>query len=388
MTDLFCLLGGANKVNQLPRILLLTASYGAGHLLASYAIKEYCLRYGLANVQIIDLMKEAHPLLNKISTAVYMGSFHAARFGINYYGWSYYLTQKPNPYSPVLAGLNRLGCRQLVNIIRKEQPDAIINTFPYGSAPVVGHSLGIPTFTIITDFLMHARWIHPDINKFYVATDDLKQDMINSGILQELIEVTGIPIREAFERHRYPNENKRKRMILILAGSHSEHYLISEMVQKILALKGNHITIVCGRNTKLEQFLNHQFGSVSEITILGFIDQMNELMASASCIISKAGGITLAESLALKIPVFIFRPFAGQEMDNATYFSKKGVAFISYHIYELVNQIQDYLSNDAYASLIRSRMENFHRERATERIVKDVIGNILGYKKRISAPSS
>ena len=74
-------------MKQIPRLLLLTASYGAGHLLASYAIKEHCLRNGLAHVQIIDLMKEAHPLVNKISTAVYMGSFHAARFGINYYGW-------------------------------------------------------------------------------------------------------------------------------------------------------------------------------------------------------------------------------------------------------------------------------------------------------------
>ncbi|MGO4272118.1 hypothetical protein AB4Z22_20145, partial [Paenibacillus sp. TAF58] len=98
-----------------------------------------------------------------------------------------------------------------------------------------------------------------------------------------------------------------------------------------------------------------------------------------------AGGLTLAESLSLKVPVFIFQPYAGQEKDNATYFSKKGVASISYHIYELVNQIQDYLSNDAYAAQIKSRMDSLHRERATERIVKDVLRSILGYKKRNSA---
>ena len=52
---------------------------------------------------------------------------------------SYYLTQKTKPYSPVLAGLNRLGYKQLVQIIRKEQPEAII-LHSLGSAPVVGHS--------------------------------------------------------------------------------------------------------------------------------------------------------------------------------------------------------------------------------------------------------
>lgn len=125
------------ELTKLPRILVLTASYGAGHELAAYAIKEYCCRYGLAHVQIIDLMKEAHPVLNKISTSVYMSSFHAARFGIHYYGWSYYLTQRNNAYSPVLAGLNRLGTKQLVEIIQREQPDGVINTFPYGASPIV-----------------------------------------------------------------------------------------------------------------------------------------------------------------------------------------------------------------------------------------------------------
>ncbi|SDN68431.1 processive 1,2-diacylglycerol beta-glucosyltransferase [Paenibacillus sp. yr247] len=376
-------------MTQLPRILLLTASYGAGHLLASYAIKEHCLRNGLANVQIIDLMKEAHPLLNKISTAVYMGSFHAARFGINYYGWSYYMTQKTSSHSSsVLAGLNRLGSKQLLKIISKEQPDAIINTFPYGAAPAVGRSLGIPTFTIITDYFMHARWLHPANNKYYVATDDLMRDMIASGVSENLIEVTGIPIRDAFEKHTYKNENKRKKMILLIAGSHSEHYLTAEMIRKLRALEECHIMVVCGRNTKLEQFLNSQFHSSSQITIFGFVEQINELMASASCIISKAGGLTLTESLALKIPIFIYRPFAGQEKDNATYFSKKGVAAVSYHMNELVNQIHHYVSNDAYASQVKSKMDILHRTKAADRIVKDVLRNILGYKERESTPYS
>ena len=78
--------------------------------------------------------------------------------------------------------------------------------------------------------------------------------MIHSGILEELIEVTGIPIREAFESHTYKNENKPQKMILILAGSHSEHHRTSEMIRKLRTLKGCHITVVCGRNTKLRQY--------------------------------------------------------------------------------------------------------------------------------------
>ncbi|BFT69716.1 MGDG synthase family glycosyltransferase [Paenibacillus sp. P36] len=366
---------------KLPRILVLTASYGAGHELAAYAIKEYCRRYGLAQVQIIDLMKEAHPVLNKISTSVYMSSFHAARFGIHYYGWSYYLTQKNNAYSPVLAGLNRLGTKQLFEIIQREQPDGVINTFPYGASPIVSKFFDIPTFTIMTDYVIHARWLHPAIDKYYVASEDLKANMIENGINEKGVEVTGIPIRDAFENNNYPNENNNNTMILIIVGAYSQLDLTAKMIKSLDVIRDCSITVVCGRNAKLNQHLTKQFQNNSRVTILGFVERMDELMASATCIISKAGGLTLAESLALKVPLFIYRPFAGQEKDNATYFSEKGIAFISYSMSDLVNQIRQFIDNDICVSLVKNKMEFLHHRKAAERIVTDVLSTIFGRRR-------
>lgn len=368
-------------MKQLPRILMLTAGYGAGHELAAYAIKEYCHQHGLANVQIIDLMKEAHPLLNKISTAVYMSSFHAARFGINYYGWSYYLTQKNNAYSPVLAGLNRLGIKQLCKIVKREKPDGIINTFPYGASPFVSKIFGIPTFTIITDYVIHARWLHATIDKYYVASDDLKSTMILEGINEEAIEVTGIPIRDVFEKNNYRDGNKKNKMILIIVGAYSQLSITTQMIRSLEVIKDCQFTVVCGRNSKLKQLLTRQFQSNRRVTILGFVERVDELMASATCIISKAGGLTLSESLALKIPLFVYRPFAGQEKDNATYFSEKGIAFISYRMNDLVHQIRQFISNDTCVSIVKTNMDFLHHRQAAERIVKDVLSTIYSLER-------
>lgn len=375
-------------MTQLPRILILTASYGAGHELAAYAIKEYCHRHGLANVQIIDLMKEAHPLLNKISTSVYMSSFHAARFGIDYYGWSYYLTQKNNAYSPVLAGLNQLGTKQMFEIIQREKPDGIINTFPYGASPTVSHAFSIPTFTILTDYVIHARWLHPIIKKYYVASQDLKFNMIQRGIHEKNIEVTGIPIREAFENNIYSNENKNERNILIIVGAYSQRGLTTKMINSLDDIRDCNITVVCGRNDKLKQHLARKFQSNCSVKILGFVNRMDELMASATCIISKAGGLTLAESLALKVPLFIYRPFAGQEKDNATYFSEKGIAFISYRMSDLVNQIRQYVDTDSRFSLVKNNMDSLHHRNAAERIVTDVLSTIFGRRREQAISNS
>jgi processive 1,2-diacylglycerol beta-glucosyltransferase len=360
---------------------VLTAGYGAGHELAAYAIKECCHRHDLANVQIIDLMKEAHPIINKISTSVYMSSFHAARFGIDYYGWSYYLTQENNAYSPVLAGLNRLGTKQMFEIIQREKPDGIINTFPYGASPTVSKSFGIPTFTIMTDYVIHARWLHSTIDKYYVASEDMKSTMIKKGINEEVIEVTGIPIRDAFEKNNYPNENKSNKRILVIVGAYSQLGITAKMIKRLDMIRDCHITVVCGRNAKLKQLLTRKFQSNCRVEILGFVERMDELMASATCIISKAGGLTLAESLALKIPLFIYRPFAGQEKDNATYFSEKGIGFISYRMIDLVNQIRQFVYNDTCISQVKNNMDVLHHRQAAERIVTDVLRTIFGCRR-------
>lgn len=367
---------------------MLTAGYGAGHELAAYAIKEYCHRHGLANVQMIDLMKEAHPLLNKISTSVYMNSFHAARFGIDYYGWSYYLTQKNNAYSPVLAGLNRLGTKQLYEIIQREKPDGIINTFPYGASPTVSKSFGIPTFTIMTDYVIHARWLHPTIDKYYVASEDIKFNMIQRGINEEVIQVTGIPIRDAFEKNNHLNENKNNKRILIIVGAYSQLSLTAKMIKSLDVIRDCQITVVCGRNDKLKHNLTRQFQSNSRVEILGFVERMDELMASATCIISKAGGLTLAESLALKIPLFVYRPFAGQERDNATYFAEKGIAFISYRMSDLVNQIRQFIDNDTCFSVVKNNMDILHHRQAAKRIVTDVLHTIFGHTREQAISNS
>lgn len=92
-------------------------------------------------------------------------------------------------------------------------------------------------------------------------------------------------------------------MILIIVGAYSQLDVTAKMINSLDGIRDCHITVVCGRNAKLNQLLTKQFQSNNSVKILGFVERMDELMASATCIISKAGGLTLAESLALKVPL-------------------------------------------------------------------------------------
>lgn len=369
-------------MNRSPRIMILTAGYGDGHVQASRALNHSFKQQGIEDVRIVDLMREAHPFLNTITTKLYATSTQTSKFGLDYYGWSYYLTRESKHDGSWSKYFNYLGRKKLNALIQQERPDAIINTFPFGAAPEIGRSLDIPTFTIITDYALHSRWIHSDIDKYFVATDELKSEMIAKGFAPGRIEVSGIPVRHAFYAVSDADNRFRKQLdpakktVMIAAGSYGVLDQIEEIASSLLSRSSCQLAVVCGRNQKLEDKLNAQFAGNENVHVFGFVENIHELMALSSCIVTKAGGLTLSEALTLRLPVFIFKPFAGQEKENALFFANKGIAEIASGTKELEEQIVRFLADETYAMNIQQRMEALRKTEAAAFIVHDVLRTI------------
>ncbi|GIP26859.1 processive diacylglycerol beta-glucosyltransferase [Paenibacillus sp. J23TS9] len=363
-----------------PRILILTAGYGEGHLQVSRALEHSFRASHVKDVEIIDLIKEAHPIINSVSSKLYQMSTFSSQFGFDYYGWSYYATRDNNPLGSVNRYLNALGKRKIQEMIEDSRPDAIINTFPFGAVTEMGRNFSIPTSTVITDYTLHSRWIHPDTDKYYVATEDLKDQLIkDQGAAPESVSVTGIPVRSTFyegSTASFPIQKDSraiKNRVLIMAGSFAIFHHIVELVQ-ILLEKGNcEIALVCGRHEKMILKLNSLFKGHPDVQIFGYVEHMPELMAGSSCIVTKAGGITLTEAVVTGLPVFIYKPFGGQERENALYFTNKGLAEIAHEARELGEQICKFLKEPAASDQIRNRMATLCKGEAAELIVKDIL---------------
>ncbi|GAA3325487.1 hypothetical protein GCM10020331_057590 [Ectobacillus funiculus] len=60
-------------------------------------------------------------------------------------------------------------------------------------------------YTIVTDYCLHRTWIHEEIDRYYVATDEVKEKLVVNGISPEKVYVSGIPIRKEFETARNLN---------------------------------------------------------------------------------------------------------------------------------------------------------------------------------------
>lgn len=368
--------------NQHPRIMILTASYGEGHLQASNALKQRFLAHGIEEVHIVDLMKEAHPLLNTISMKLYIKSTQTPKYGLDYYGWSYYMTRDTKPEGSWNKYFNLLGKKKLKEMIQELRPDAVINTFPFGAAPEIGREASIPTFTVVTDYALHSRWIHPDNEKYYVATQELKQELLAKGLDDDQVQISGIPIRQAFTnvsgaKNRFLDRiDPNKKTVLILAGSYGVLNHIEDMANALRKRGDCELAIVCGRNRKLENKLSEMFATDSNVRIFGFVEHIHELMALSSCVVTKAGGLTLTEALALRLPIFIYKPLAGQEKENAVYFENKGMAKISNTTAELEQQIVQFLSDSSMPQQMKACMESVQKADAAEFIVQDVLKTV------------
>lgn len=374
---------------QAPRIMILTASFGDGHLQASRALKMSFQNQGIEDVAVIDLLKEAHPFLNKFSRKLYITSMRTCKYGLDYYGWSYYMTRNNDQNRTWSKYFNYLGQKKLTEILRQVRPDAIVNVFPFGAAPEIAYAMEIPAFTVLTDYALHARWVHPRTDKYYVATDELKAELVTKNFQEEQIVVTGIPIRNAFYHvsttfNSYKKSlDPSKKTVLIAAGAYGVLSQVELMIRSLLARADCQVVIVCGRNEKMKSDLETVFAGNRHIHLFGFVENMQDLMAVSSCMITKAGGLTLSEALTLQLPVFIFKPFGGQERENALFFQSKGMAKISTTNEELEEDIVAFLSDDGHAREMRSRMAALRKERAADHIAKDILQTI---SKRVPQP--
>jgi len=366
----------------LPKLMILYARYGDGHLQAAHALRDSFARHGIGEVKLVDLLAESHPMLNEVSRFVYYKSYTVWP---KMYGWVYQATKTMKPGSLFSQWLHSFGAERLTRLIRQEQPDAVIHTFPMMVLPMIARRIGrrIPMYNVVTDFDLHMRWVHPAVNKYYVATEDLRQEMIRLGIPQQRIAVTGMPIRFSFAPGRCPAEDARRfgldpnrPIVLVMAGAAGVLAGTRELCKRLTEDGGVQAALVCGRNRNLETSLRRQFAGSGNVSVFGYVDEIDKLMGIASCIVTKSGGLTCSEAIAAGLPIFLYRPVPGQERNNALYLQAKGAAAICRSPGEMAGAVRALLSDPARREAMRTAVDALRRDGAADRIALDIMHDL------------
>lgn len=323
------------------KILIFYASYGGGHLSAAKSIQKYITEnYENREAEIVDCMKYINKPVEKITTGAYR---EMAKKAPKLWGKVYSDSEK-GLLSTVSKDANKLMSKKLNKLIQEKKPNLIISTHPFSSQMCSylkkKGKIDCEIATIMTDFAMHEQWLigHEYTENFFVSNENMKQDMINYGVAENKIHVTGIPMSSRFFENFDTQKiyemfelDPDKKVILFFGGG--EFGLGKERTVQILKafiqmVPTYQIVAVAGKNEKMKanfEDLVQDCNVKYRVRVLGFTDKVPELMNIASLVVTKPGGLTTTESLASELPMVIINPIPGQEEENAEFLVSKGV---------------------------------------------------------------
>ncbi len=348
------------------RILIATVTAGGGHLAAAAALDEAWRAARPRDVvERVDLVKFFSPLHRKIHAEGYVKLVERAP---ELWGMIFAKTDSPkvarrlNKIQNLFPSRSRLRFAQFV---KQFKPDAVLCTH-YAPVELLGEmkkkSAAASPFvaSVVTDFEAHALWMGAGVDLYCVAAEETKARLVARGAAAEDVVPTGIPIAAKFST-KVDVLAVRKSLglrddlpvLLVLSGGFGMGPVGKILGQLDKVAAEFQTVVVCGRNEELRRELAAQ-DRKHPTRVLGFASNMHELMAVANLIITKPGGLTSSEALAVGKPLLILDPIPGQEAANSDFLLERGAAAKVNRVEDVPFKVAQLLSSKKLAELAKA----------------------------------
>ncbi len=324
-----------------PRVLLLSASSGAGHVRAAQALQKAFASRSDCTVEHIDAIQYVSKLFQRVYDKAYISMVRRAP---EVMGVLYERTDKPWHHPRRRLALDRLNTAPMIRLLKRVQPDLCVATH-FLPAEIIAWliakgKLRARNAIVVTDYDVHAMWLCRTVDRYYVAIDEASEYLARIGVPREKLRITGIPIDPLFaepvdrmEARRTLGLDPSASVILVSAGGYGIGP-VEQLVNDLLALQRPwQIVAIAGKAEKvrkrLEEISHHAgklAGGTSRLVAVGFTTDMDKYMAAADLLVGKAGGLTTSEALARQLPMALIEPIPGQEERNADHLLEAGAA--------------------------------------------------------------
>lgn len=361
------------------KILIVYGTAGIGHKKAALAVKAAFdeIRPADAQVAIIDSLDYTNPFFKKAYLDTYL-------FMVNklptFWGLSYYLTDNffVNLVVSKMRRINNwLNSGPFRKYLIETKPDVIVSTHFFASEIIAvmkkKGELDSRLITVLTDYRIHSWWVSEPTDIYVVGGEGAREDLIGTWKVDPSgIKVFGIPVEPVFSK---PLD---RRGILAKAGLQDGVFTVLvigggfgvgpiENIIKIISSIPQTVQIIaiCGHNETLVKELEALKPTLKDrLSVLGFVNNVYEYMASADVLISKSGGITSTESMARSLPLIVIAPIIGQETRNSDYLTSEGAAVKIDKPYELKAVLEDLVSHPEKLGRMRDAIARIKKPRA------------------------
>lgn len=339
------------------RILILTADYGYGHRSAANAIsealqethKEQC------SVEIVNPMDD--PRAPAVLRDGENGYNKIVRVAPDLYKLGYDIGDTRVVSGIVKNGFTLMLFNVLREILHAKQPDIIVCTYPTYQEILFAiftlEKYHIPVITVVTDLATVNRlWFHPVAELCVVPTQTVYDLAIKAGLPAEKVKIVGIPVRPELIKENQDQAAIRRSLgwqedlftVLAIGSQRVEHlydalWILNHSgfpLQLIVAAGGDQEF-----HTRCQETEWHL-----ETRVYNFVTEMGTFMQGADCVVGKAGGLTVSESLACGLPLILVDVIPGQETGNANYVVTGDAGVLAGNPTEVLEAMCHWLEND------------------------------------------
>lgn len=284
------------------------------------------------------------------------------------YRYIYDRAERATEVGPFRTWAHQFTAGNLRPLFERERPDVVVCThaFPCGAMAEYKRLFADapPVAGIVTDFAVHAFWVHRNIDGYAVANEAVRQAMIARGIAPDRVAASGIPVREEFIPGAEPRDALRERLdlprdrriVLMMGGGLG----IGPLGRMMRSLEDVPIplaaVVITGRNVRSERRVRAAAETTGyPVRALRFVENVYDYMHAADVFVTKPGGLSTSEALVAGVPMVLCKPLPGQEERNARWLSESGAAVRARTVRELPGIIDAILSDpERSARMVRA----------------------------------
>jgi processive 1,2-diacylglycerol beta-glucosyltransferase len=368
------------------KVLVLTLSFGSGHVSAARAVaRELEEQSPDVEVRVVDALTESR----KLFRACYVWPYWAmVRYAPSLWDRLFRARVIRKHQHTAPGWTLRWGCSSVFKAIAELKPEVIVATEVAACELATMARREALTdariVNVITDHEAEPIWVQPEIEIYAVSHERVAAELRSWGAPPEKIVICGIPTTADFgtrrdntsTRARY-RLDERSPVVLLMGGGMGPARMDQVAAGLCNSDQQMQIVAITGHDARMRRKLERLGVAPPSLCILGWIDDVAALMQTASVLVTKPGGLTIAEAALCELPLVMFDAIPGPELRNAEHFAAAGGGVVADGPDEAVAATLSLLRDEHMRKRMSASAKRFSRPHAANEIARLVLQGVV-----------
>jgi processive 1,2-diacylglycerol beta-glucosyltransferase len=362
-----------------PKVLILTIPHGTAHQRVANALRKALLEIQPElTVEIVNAL--AH--YARWFRAYYDAYEIPLKYWPALWGW---IENKQHTHSSSGPGwLYRRGAQGLFRFIQEFDPDIVIAT-EVGTCELAAmfkreRSARFFLVGAATGVDVDRPWAQPEVDLYPIMPGDVAAQLEAAGVPPAKILPCGVLVDPSFGSLPDRAEVRARLglapdlpLVLVLFGGagHGRPLCIVAELRKVP--QPLEAVFIAGRNRRLEEEIRTECQDHPQFRIVGWVENMHEWLAGADLLVSKPGGMTVAEAINSGVPLLAFDPLPGGERRACDLIEKWQIGCWARRPAELAPTIERLLASPTELARLRANTRALARPHAAREAAQAIL---------------